>query len=351
MKTMKAAVLEKYRKFSWQEVPRPTVGESDVLVQVTYAGICGSDMHIYNGDFQPRTRIPMIPGHEFTGIVADIGPTVGTVRRGEKVAVDPIIWCGKCVPCQIGRYPACTKLKLIGVDVNGGFAEYVSVKERMLYKLPENITFRHAALIEVYSIGFHAIKRAGLQENDTVAIWGTGRIGHSLLQAARTRTNNTIFCIDIVESRLQMAKMAYPDIITINATQKDPVACIQEETTGRGVDVAFEAVGHARDIPERPNPVRGCIQCIRGAGMVCVLGLGEIPAPILLKELIWKEASIVASRVNQGEFSEVIQHLAAGNLKPEAFISREVSGSETQIAFDLLEKEPEKYLKILIKIF
>jgi L-gulonate 5-dehydrogenase len=348
---MKAAVLEKYRKFSWQEVPLPTMGESDVLVQVTYAGICGSDMHIYNGDFQPRTHTPMIPGHEFTGIVADVGSKVHTFSRGEKVAVDPIIWCGKCAPCQIGRYPACTSLKLIGVDMNGGFAEYVVVKESMLYKLPESIMARHAALIEVYSVGFHAINRAGLQENDTVAIWGTGRIGHSLLQAARTKTHNAIFCIDIIESRLQMAKMAYPDIVTINATKQDPVAFVKEKTNGRGVDVAFEAVGHARNIPKRPNPVRGCIQCIRGAGTVCVLGLGEIPTPILLKELIWKEASIITSRVSQGEFSEVIQHLAAGNLKPEAFISREMSGSEIQIAFDLLENEPEKYLKILIKIW
>ncbi len=349
-KTMKAAVLEKYRKFSWQEVPLPAMGDSDVLVQVSYAGICGSDIHIFNGDFHPRTRTPMIPGHEFTGTIADTGPKVRTVSRGEKVTVDPIIWCGKCASCQIGQFPACIALKLIGVDMDGGFGEYVVVKESMLHKLPESITARHAALIELYSVGFHAIKRAGLQEKDTVVIWGTGRIGHSLLQAARTKTNNTIFCIDIIESRLHIAKKAYPDIITINATKQDPVALVHEATSGRGVDGAFEAVGDATNISGRPNPVRGCIQCIRGAGTVCVLGLSDESSPVLMKELIWKEARIMASRVSLGEFSEAITHLAAGNLKPETLISREMSGSEIQTAFNLLEKEPEKYLKILIKM-
>ncbi len=347
---MKAAVLTDYRKLIWQDAPRPEPRENEVLVRVGYASICGSDMHIFNGDFHPRTRLPMIPGHEFAGVVTKIGPEVRKVNTGDRVAIDPITWCGKCAACEIGHHPACSSLKLIGVDINGGFGEFSLVNEDMLYTLPENISDKDAALIEVYSIGFHAINRAQLREDDTVLIWGSGRIGNCVLQAARTVTKNTIICVDIINSRLQAARKAYPDIEIVDLIREDPIQRIIELTDGRGVDVAFEAVGHAVNVPGKPNPVRGCVQGIRGAGTICVLGLGDEPEPILMKELIWKEALIVASRVSNGEFKTAIAHLAAGDLRPEALISRVMPGSEIQTAFEMLENEPEKYLKILLKI-
>ncbi|MFC1569266.1 zinc-binding dehydrogenase [bacterium] len=347
---MKAAVLTKYGQFTWQEVARPDIQENDVLVKVAYAGICGSDMHVYHGDFKPRTTLPLIPGHEFSGVVVEVGQNVQQYRAGDHVVVDPIIWCGECAACQVKHYPACASLKLIGIDMDGGFGEYVAVPEFNLYRLPENISIRDAALAEVYSIGFHACNRAGLKEDDTVAIWGTGRIGQSILQAVSTKTKNQIFCIDVLESRLASAKTAYPNIITINLQNQDPITVIREMTEGRNVDVAFEAVGHAVAVSNRPNPVRGCVQCIRGAGTVCVLGLGDEPSPILMKELIWKEAKIVTSRVSHGEFNEAVQHLDEGHLKPDALISAEFPGEDVQNAFTLLENEPEKYLKVLLKM-
>ncbi len=347
---MKAAVLTEYRKFDWQDVPRPEPGQHEVLIRVSYASICGSDMHIFNGDFHPRTHIPMIPGHEFAGIVDKVGSDVSKIQVGDSVAIDPIVWCGKCAACILGHYPACTSLKLIGVDLDGGFGEYVLASEKMLCPLPKHIPAKYAALSEVYSIGFHAVRRAGLKKDDTVLIWGTGRIGNSVLQAARTITKKTIICVDIIGSRLQMAKDAYPDIVTVNLKEEDVITRVAEVTGGRGVDVAFEVVGHATEVPGKPNPVQGCIQGIRGAGTVCVLGLGDEPLPVLMKELIWKEARIVASRVSHGEFKTAIEHLAAGNLKPDVLISREMLGSQIQSAFEMLENEPEKYLKILLKI-
>ena len=347
---MKAAVLKEYRKFEWMDTALPEIANNQVLLKVEYAGICGSDMHIFNGDFQPRTITPMIPGHEFAGTIEEIGTHVKNFKKGDPVVVDPDIWCGKCAACEIEHYPACTSLKLLGVDMDGGFGEYVAVAENMLYKLPESLSARHAALIEYYAIGFHACRRANVKENDTVVIWGTGRIGHSILQAAKTKTSNTIICIDIVESRLKIAKKNYPDILTVNLKHQDPFEIINEATQGRGVDIAFEVVGHAQQIAGTPNPVRGCIQSIRGAGTVCVLGLGDEVSPILIKELIWKEAKIVASRVNHGEFSDAIEHFIKGDLKPDSLISAELHAKDAQTAFEMLEREPEKYLKVILKI-
>ena len=347
---MKAAVLTDYRNIVWQEKPTPEFGNSDVLIRVGYASICGSDMHIFNGDFYPRTNPPLIPGHEFAGTIASVGKEVTKFKVGDSVTVDPIIWCGKCPACQLGHYPACSSLKLLGVDMDGGFGEFVSAHENMIYKLESDIAQKHAALIEVLSVGFHACNRAALKKNETVVIWGAGRIGHCILQAARTMTDNTIFMIDILDKRLKIATKNFPNVIGINSKNDDPMVLIYKYTNGRGVDIAFETVGHAQLLPDRPHPVRGCIQSIRGAGTVCVLGLADEPTPLVMKELIWKEGKIVASRVSHGEFSETIYHLNQGHLKPDVLISAEMPASEAQKAFELLENEPEKYLKILLKM-
>ncbi len=347
---MKAAVLHPYKKFTWQETAMPECAPHQVLIKVAYAGICGSDMHIFNGDFHPRTRTPVIPGHEFSGSIVEIGKEVKSWNIGDRVAVDPIIWCGHCAACQLHHYPACASLKLLGVDLDGGFAEYVAADQNMLYKLDDALSMRHGALVEVFSIGFHAKNRAGVEKGDTIVIWGGGRVGQCILQAVRTRTDNTIFVVDILDKRLQLAAENFENIVAINAQRQDPLAVIQDRTKGRGVDIAFEAVGHAHPIDGRPNPVRGCIQSIHGAGVVCVLGLANDPAPLMMKELIWREAKIIASRVSHGEFKESIEHMAHGRLKPDIIVSAELPASETQRAFELLAAEPENYVKILLKI-
>lgn len=345
---MKAAVLEAYNHFTWKDVPTPEVKEGEVLVRIQFASICGTDMHIFPGDFHPRTPVPFIPGHEMGGIVAEVGEGVSGFDPGDKVAVDPIIWCGECPACQRKHYPACTRLKLLGVDLDGGFAEYISVPPHMLFKTAPHLPDEHVALVEIYGIGFHANNRAGTKEGDTLAIWGAGRVGQVILQAARTKTKGKIFLVDPAENRLQIAVNHYENVIPVNPKKENPVDAIKRHTGGNGVDIAFEAVGHAEEIEGVFNPVRCCVQSLRGGGKVCVLGLGDDPAPVVFKELIWKEGHIITSRVSDGEFTEVIGHLNAGNLKPDALISKVMPGSEIQKAFELVQHEKEKYLKVLL---
>jgi threonine dehydrogenase-like Zn-dependent dehydrogenase len=347
-KQMKAAVLTAYNNVEWKEVEKPLCGEGKILVQVRYGSICGTDQHIHKGEFHPRTKIPMIMGHEFGGVVAEVGEGVSEWEVGEKVAPDPIIWCGECPACKRGHYPACKSLKLIGIDSDGGFTEFISLPPSMLYKVPGHIPDEHVALVEVLSIGCHAKNRAGVKEDDTILIWGSGKVGLCILEAVRTVTDNTVFLVDILESRLAIAPEYYENVIPINAEKENPVERIKAETGGKGVDVAFEAVGHAHEIDGVVNPVRGCVQSVSGGGKVCVLGLGNEPSPVVFKELIWKEATIVSSRVSHGEFSEAIEHLSNGRLKPEALISRVLPGSETQKGFEILEQHPAENLKILL---
>ena len=347
---MKAAVLEKYNKFVVVEKPQPQMKYDEVLVKVKFASICGSDQHLSKGDFHPRTVLPFTPGHEFAGVIEKVGEKVDGFLEGDHVAVDPIIWCGECDACKNNHFPACERLRLIGIDLDGGFAEYVSVPVSMLYKVPKSVPLEHAALVEVYGIGFHACNRARIKSGDSIAIFGGGKVGQCIMQAARTITKDKMFVVDIVEGRLDIIRNSYPDVRTINALKENPVEVINTETNGHGVDVAFEVVGHAVDIPNRVNPLRGCVQSIRGGGVVCVLGLGDEAIPIVFKELIWKEAQIIASRVSHGEFAEAIEHLEKGDLNPDALITSILPIDEIQKAFDLLEQHPDKYLKILLKL-
>jgi len=347
---MKAAVIRDYGKIALEEYAKPELQDNYVLIKVKYASICGSDQHIFKGEFHPRTQLPLIPGHEFAGIVEAVGKEVENIFPGEKVTVDPILWCGKCAACQVGHYPACISLKLIGIDLNGGFAQYVSAPAHTVFKIPAHISDENAALIEILSIGFHASSRAGLKENDDVLIMGTGKVGQSILHAASTITKGKIIMADILDDRLSIALSAFPNLYTINTTRTDPVVFVKELTNGRGVDVAFEAVGHDVKVEGRLNPVRTCINAIKGGGTVCVLGLGDHPAEILMKELIWKEAKIVASRVSHGEFAKAIEALDNKTIHPEKMITGILDLQEAQRGFELLEAEPGKHLKILLKV-
>jgi threonine dehydrogenase-like Zn-dependent dehydrogenase len=349
MKKMNAAVLTEYKKVEWKSVDIPEISGNEVLVKVGYACICGSDQHVFLGEFHPRTVLPLIQGHEFAGVIVETGPDVKNFKPGDRVAVDPIIWCGHCPACKRHHYPACSALKLVGIDLDGGFSEFMKVPESMLYRVTDKISDKHAALVEVLSIGFHACNRAKVCAGDKIVIWGAGKVGQSILQAVRTKTQNTVIMVDILDERLAIAKNAYSDIHIVNAAKINAVEKIKELTGGEGVDIAFEAVGHAKDIAGVVNPVRGCIQSIRGAGIICVLGLSSEPSPIVMKELIWKEGIIMTSRVSHGEFAETIENMNMGTLKPDAIITDILHPSQTQKAFEMLEEEPQKHLKILLK--
>lgn len=184
---MKAAVLTDYNKVEWLEVEKPVCQPGEVLIEVMYGCICGSDQHIHKGEFHPRTKTPMIMGHEFGGVVVQVGKGVDGWAVGDKVAPDPIIWCGICPACLKGHFPACTSLKLIGIDSDGGFAQFISLPPSMLYKVPASIPDQHVALVEVLSIGCHAKNRAQVKKDDTVVIWGSGKVGLCILEALYPR--------------------------------------------------------------------------------------------------------------------------------------------------------------------
>lgn len=224
-----------------REVPKPEPKADEVLVKIKAAGICHSDVH-YRDGVGSVDKLPITLGHEVAGIVVEVGPNVTRFQKGDRVCVNYMITCGKCYYCVKGTEQFCEKGKMIGKSIDGGYAEYISVPSRGIYKLPDSVSFDHAAVMMCSTAtSFHAIKKTRMQPGETIAIFGFGGLGVSAFQLAKAFGARDIYAVDINLVKLKSAKEM--GAIPINAKESDPVEQIMELTNGNGVDVALELVG------------------------------------------------------------------------------------------------------------
>ncbi|MCD6404275.1 MAG: alcohol dehydrogenase catalytic domain-containing protein, partial [Planctomycetes bacterium] len=266
---MKAAVLVGRQKIEIKEVEEPQGGVGEVVISPKYTGICGTDIHIYAGEFEGRVGYPTIMGHEFAGVVRAVGDGVKNVVPGDKVTVDPIIPCMRCAACLEGSFSACQNLRLLGVDLDGGFAEAVVARENQVFALPERVSVKDAATVEILSVATHAVSRGRVEPADVVVVLGAGRLGLSILSVLRTTAAGTIVVTDVKEYRLDIARKIGADYC-INAAKKDVVREVQALTDGRGADRVFEAVGHAHRSASGLQPVAEATEIVRHAGRVVI---------------------------------------------------------------------------------
>ncbi len=346
---MKAAILTNDREIKFGEAPEPYPKDGQVLIRVHWASICGTDLHVYLGEFKPRVVYPRILGHEFSGVVESVGKDVSYFKKGDKVVVDPIIWCNQCPACLNGNQNACHFLKLLGVDVDGAFAEYVVADADKVFKIPEGISLRDAVLVELYSLGVHSTRKAMIEPGDRVVILGAGRLGLSVLEVIKQTGASWVCSVDILENRLEIAKKIGAEL-TINAREKDPVEEILSSTDGLGVDRVIETVGTAAEIENRDMPVGQAVRMARHGGRIVVMGMGSQYTPVFWKEFVEKEIQLVGSRVTLGDFPRALSFMSQGRFHPNLFISKEFPLEETAKAFRLLEEEPDRYLKFLMKV-
>jgi L-iditol 2-dehydrogenase len=245
---LKALVYTKPYNFEYTDFPDPEIGTDDVLIRVKACGICGSDVHGSTGKTGRRIP-PLIMGHEAAGIVEDTGTNVKDFQNGDRVCFDSTVYCNSCENCRAGFFNRCESRQVLGVSTpefkrHGAFAEYVAVPSWIVSKIPDKLSFTHAALLEPVSIGVHAANRAPLLTNDTVVVIGAGTIGLFILQAARLRGAGKVFISDINEFRLDVAGKLGADEV-INPEKSNLKEIVLKNTKNKGVDVAFEAVGFA----------------------------------------------------------------------------------------------------------
>jgi L-gulonate 5-dehydrogenase len=347
---MKAAILYGARDIRVGKVPDPSLAPSEVLIKTGYAGLCGTDLHIYRGEFTARVKYPAVQGHEFGGTVEEVGRDVRGLTRGQAVAVDPIVSCHGCGACLGGRINACRTLKLLGVDLQGGFAEYVAAPASHVFPLPENVPLSQVPMVEVYGLGHHVLSRGLVQPGETVVVLGAGKLGLAVLDVLCHGASPALaIAVDVDAFRLGVARRLGAEY-AIDVRAEDPVERVLEITRGEGADCVIECIGHWHAVPGREAPLAQAVKMVRNAGRIVTAGLGEDPSPVHFKTLVVKEAQIIASRVSLGEFPRAIRLMGKGLLHPELLITDQLPLRDVGQAFARLDAEDPKMIKMVLDV-
>lgn len=347
---MKAAILYGAKDIRVGEAPMPTIRPDEVLVESKAAGICGTDLHIYLGEFESRVRYPAIQGHEFGGVVVEVGSQVRGFAVGDRVTVDPVISCHQCPTCLTGHINACSTLKLLGIDLDGGYGQYVAAPASHVYRLPDAVPMRHVPMVEMYALGHHILERGGVQPGETVAILGVGKLGLSILDVlCHGASPGFTLVSDRQPFRLATARKLGADV-AIDIHTEDPVERVLELTDGVGVDCVIEAIGHYHLADGQEAPLAQAVKMIRSGGRVVTTGLGEQLSAVHFKTLVLKEASIIASRVTRGEFPRALKMMSRGLLHPELLITDVRPLDDVTAAFAQVDREDPETIKIVLEI-
>jgi len=269
-----------------RDVAIPQIGLTDVLVKVKVASICGTDLHIYNWDrwAQGRIRPPLIPGHEFCGEVVAYGNEVTSVKEGDFVSAEMHVACGKCLQCRTGEAHICQFVKIIGVDADGAFAEYVRIPESNIWKLDPAIPQEYASILDPLGNAVHTVL-AGEIAAKTVAVTGCGPIGLFSIAVARAVGASTVFAIEVNQYRRRIAQQMKADFV-LDPSNDDVTKIVMEQTGGLGVDVVLEMAGH-------PTAIRTAFEVVRRGGRISLLGLTSKPISLNFSEdIIFKGITI-----------------------------------------------------------
>ncbi len=310
---MKALLLSQYNQLEMADFPVPTPGLGEVLVRVAACGICGSDVHGYDGSSGRRVP-PIVMGHEAAGTIAALGGGIMNLAENERVTFDSTISCGACEFCKRGELNLCNHREVIGVSCGdyrraGAFAEYIVVPSRIVYALPPSISFPEAALLEAVAVAVHAVSLAERVPKRTALVIGAGTIGLLCLQALRVAGCSRILLADIDPSRLGLAKEF--GATTVLKPELEFAKQVSHQTGGEGVDLVVEAVG-------RNETVGTAIDAVRKGGTVILVGNIAPEVTLPLQKVVTRQIRLQGSCASAGEYPRAIELMASGaiNVKP-----------------------------------
>lgn len=320
--------------------PPPPPGWATVKVRC--AGICGSDLTITAGK-HPRAKPPLIPGHEFMGIVAALNSAdaASGPAPGSRVVVEPLLACGQCRPCRNGFEHVCEKLRLLGVETDGGFAEFVNAPLNRIYPLPPGIPDEDAAMIEPLAVAVHAATFAPARRDDIIAVLGAGPIGLLIAQVCRASGTENIFIFERAPFRLRLAEQL--GFRTVNTAERDPAAALRELTGGRLADITFEAAG-------ADATVAMMIPMTAVKGRIVMVALPKHACAAEFRDLAYREQTIFGVRIYaKGNFATAIRLLAEGRVKLRPLVSGVFDMLEHAQAF-AMARDADNACKVLLKI-
>ncbi len=342
---MKALMLAAYEDLRVIEMPAPIPAPDEVVLRVAVCGICGSDVHGYDGGSGRRIP-PIVMGHEAAGVIASVGTAVRDYKPGDRVTFDSTVYCGACEYCLRGEVNLCDSRQVVGVSCvdyrrHGAFAEFVSVPARILYRLPDDFAFEEAAMLEAVSIALHGVNVTRMKGGESALVIGAGMIGLLTAQAARAAGCTSVTIADVDAARLKMAEdVGIPD--TLHLSGNDLVQEILRRTGGRGVDVVLEAVGRA-------ETVVASIECVRRGGTVTLIGNIQPEVPLPLQRVVTREVRLQGSCGSAGEYPEAIRLMASGAITVKPLISAVSSLEEAADYFHRLHEREAGLLKVVVK--
>lgn len=336
---MKAVRIIKPEHLEVIDIPKPTLRDADhVIIKMTAAGICGSDMGIYHGTNAAATY-PRIIGHEMVGIVSEIGANVTNVKINDRVIVNQVTNCDHCYACRKGRGNVCDNLAVRGVHIDGGYQEYISVPAADCFLLPDSLSDKDAVMIEPTTIAIQSCSRAELEKEDILLLYGAGALGSSILRIAK-RLCDTIIVADIADEKLQAAKNAGATH-TINVAKENFIEKIKEFTDGRGVTVSIDAAC-VRD------SLMMLLEATGNAGRVITMGFSTAATEVNQFLITSKELEIRGSRLQNRLFGKAIEMINANQLDLNGSISHTFPLTEAQAAFDFIDSHDPSIRKIVL---
>ncbi|MEO1616785.1 MAG: galactitol-1-phosphate 5-dehydrogenase [Planctomycetota bacterium] len=342
---MKALLLSEYKNLEVTEFDEPSVGPNDVLVQVKACGICGSDIHGYDGSSGRRIP-PLVMGHEAAGVVIRVGDAVTDFGEGDHVTFDSTVSCGDCFYCRKGSTNLCDQRTVLGVSCgeyrrHGAFAELISVPQNICYALPPEMPFEHAAMIEAVSVAVHAVNRTPIALGETAVVVGSGMIGLLTIQAAKLAGCSRVIAVDLDQDRLDAALDLGADV-ALKADEVDVPAEIRRLTNGRGADVALEVVGASKTIET-------AIESVRKGGTVTLVGNLAPVVEIPLQAVVTRELNLLGTCASNGEYPECIELMRTGAIKVAPLITATASLDEGPDWFSRLYAGEKGAMKVILQ--
>jgi len=335
---MKAVQIVAPNQLRVIDVEKPVAdAENNVLVRMTAAGICGSDVGIYHGTNAAATY-PRIIGHEMVGVIEETVGDAGGLKVGDRVIINQVTSCGHCYPCSKGRGNVCDNLKVRGVHIDGGYREYIAVPAHDCYLLPDSLSDQDAVMIEPTTIAIQSCTRAELEKDDMLLLYGAGALGSSILRIARQLCDHIIVA-DIMDDKLEEARRAGAKY-TINARTEDFQAKVLEYTHGRGATVSIDAACVK-------NSLLLLLQATGNAGRVITMGFSTAPTEVNQFLITSKELDVRGSRLQNKMFGKAIEMIKAGTLDLSGSISHTFPLVEAQKAFDFVDSRDPSIRKIV----
>jgi L-iditol 2-dehydrogenase len=342
---MKALVLTEYKKFEIQEVAAPEIQPDEVLIRIKAVGICGSDVHGMDGSTGRRIP-PIIMGHEAAGVIEKVGMLVTQWKQGDRVTFDSTIYPLNDWFTQKGLYNLSDNRMVLGVSCgdyrrHGAFAEYVNVPQHILYKLPDNVSFEHAAMVEPIAVALHALNLTRISLNDTAVVGGSGMIALFVIQLLKIAGCGKIIVFDIDQSRLNLA-MKLGATHTFLAEKDDVAAEVKKLTNGRGADIAFEVVGI--------TPVlKTLIESVRKGAQVTLVGNVSPEVQLPLQMVVTRQLKIQGSCAICGEYEAALGLISQRKLDVDSLISSVAPLSEGESWFNKLYNREPGLMKVILK--